>query len=357
MAFKKLTLSPESFVYTGEYSDEPLQIEVYKSFEGKVDQQIFSRKDLKTVLKIIEHSPNNAWINVVGLSDVEAIAEIGLSLGLDKLLIEDILNVHQRSKIEYRGSSVFFTLKMLMKAESFNKNQRHLERLEIRKEHVTLIVKNNVLVCFQENPQDVFNGLRKALIQDEKVARLSVDYWAYLMLDAVVDHYMALMAEIGDELDALENTLLETKRMDFESIYLLRKNLLKVKRAALPLKDIVQQLKRSESIAITSYTKNYFVDVDDHLDHILEQYQHFRDTISNIIEVNATESSQKMNRIMMTLTVFSAVFIPLNFMAGFFGMNFKYFPWLNAHNGIPIFIVFSIVMALMQLLVFKKIKW
>jgi len=357
MAYKKLTLSPESLVYTGDYVNEPLSIEVYASKDGDLDIQNFDRSQLNKALKILARSPNRAWVNIVGLNDIEAIAEIGKALQMDPLFVEDILNVQQRSKYEEGQKYVFMTMKMLMKQGFVTRKKRRVDSLEIQQEHISMIIKDNLIVTFQENPEDVFASIRDAFSKGGHILSRGVDYWAYLMMDAIVDHQLALMADMADLLDGFETALLDTKRLDLEGLYILRKSLLKIKRASYPLKDIFAMCINVNNPAFSSETITYLHDVDDHLNHVIEQHEHYRDIIANLFEMHATEASNRMNRIMTTLTVFSAVFIPLNFLAGFFGMNFKHFAMLDAPSGIPLFIVGSGRLSVILVLIFKRIKW
>ena len=357
MAFQKLKLSPESLVYTGTYVNEPLCIEVFTENQGKVTRQVFDKTHVAKIVKILSHSPNKAWVNIVGLNDVEAIGEFGKALQLSGLYIEDILNVQQRCKYEEGEKYALITLKMLMKQGFVSRKKRRVESVEIHVEHLSLLVKGNLVVTFQENAEDVFDKLREDLLSETSVVGRGVDYWAYLMLDAVVDHQMAILSDLADLLDGFETHLIDSKRIDLEGLYHLRKNLLIIKRSVLPLKDVFVYCLKTDNPGFTRETIDYLRDVDDHLNHVIEQHQHLRDMISNLFEMNGTEASNRMNRIMTTLTVFSAVFIPLNFLAGVFGMNFKYFEWLNAPNGVNYFVIFSVILSVVLLGVFKALRW
>lgn len=365
MPYKKRSLSPGSIIYTGDYTDEPLLIEVCQYDTDKADWQTFENGNLKTVKKIIENTTEDTWINFVGLNHLDDVMVVCEALGLSRLLIEDLLHVTQRSKLEISEDLLFMTVKMLMLTKEARDYQdkaltdnEDLKGFQVSQEHITIVKKGTVLMTFQENKADVFGDVRKRLdIASSQVRQFGVDYLAYALIDAIVEEQMEILHGMNELMDKCEEELLEGHKLRLEWLYHIRKVLMSIKASALPLKDIVLCLVAKEMQLILPQTKLYFKDIDDHLSHVMGQVLHYRDMVNNLYEMHAMETSNHMNRVMTTLTIFSAVFIPLNFMAGFFGMNFKHFSWLTYQQGIPVFISFCVALAITLLVVFKRLNW
>lgn len=365
MVYKKRNMPPGSIVYTGDYTDEPLLIEVCQYDAEEADWQTFENGSIKTVKKIIENTTQDTWINFVGLNHLDDVLIVCEALGLSPLLIEDLLHVSQRSKLEIDDDILFMTIKMLMLTEEARdysdkhiNEKDYLKAYQVTQEHISIVKKGTVLVTFQENKADVFEDVRQRMnVASSHVRQFGVDYLAYALIDAIVDDQLEILHEMNRLMDLCEEQLLEGHKLHLEWLYHIRKVLMNIKASAFPLKDIVMCLLDKDLQLILPQTKLYFKDVDDHLNHVMDQVLHYRDMVNNLYEMHAMETSNHMNRVMTTLTVFSAVFIPLNFMAGFFGMNFKYFSWLTYEQGIPVFISFCGALAVTLLVVFKKLNW
>jgi magnesium transporter len=176
-------------------------------------------------------------------------------------------------------------------------------------------------------------------------------------LDALVDNQLEILASIGDEVDEQEQLTVEATKVSMDRLFKLRKQLLLIRAAVVPFKDIMVELQSEESEWISSEVKVYLSDVSDHVNHVNDLVVLYREMVNNIYEINMLTTGNKLNHIMAVLTVFTALFIPLNFMTGFYGMNFTHFPGMKDPNAIPIFLSISFIIVISMIVFFKKKKW
>lgn len=287
------------------------------------------------------------WYNVVGLSNVEMIKDIGSSFDMHHMDLEDIVHVSQWSKIDIKANYNFSVLKMI-----------YLREQKIIHEHLAVYHNNNIIITFQETPGDVFEDIRERLIRKQGGIRDNGgEYLFYSLLDSLVDQYFIVINKISSDFIDIEMKILEGDKKSKDEIYELRKELVYLINSVTPLKDSVKALIDNEDNGIAEEMEPYYGDLNEHINQISDSLKAYREMTNSLQEMHATNVSNDMNKIMMTLTIFSAIFIPLSFLAGVFGMNFEYFPGLDIKAGIYIFISACVIIAGGMLLFFKSKKW
>lgn len=295
------------------------------------------------------------WANIIGLDSPHVISAVCEEVGLPHLLMEDIVHVGQRSKLEESDDLLFATVTMV----SYDRRAWQSKgAVDIEHEHLSLILTKNAVLTFQEKPGDVFAGVRHRLEQENGRMRSSgSDYLLYSLLDALVDQQLEITRMVALEVDRCEQEFIEEGRVSLPHLYGIRKELLLMRSASFPLRDIVLSMLSPDFDLISDAVKVNLRDVYDHVAHVADLVNLNREMINNLYEMHMLDTNNNMNRVMTTLTVFSAIFIPLNFLAGFFGMNFHYFPGLSSPVGIPLVVASCAVLAGGMVYFFRSRGW
>jgi len=345
---QKIGLPPGSLVHIGVHKKEQVSISVIDYDAEWVKEVTLDSIDECSVFR---NSKTCSWININGLNDIKIIEEVGRLFDIHPLLLEDLLNTNQRPKSEDFTDYIFLTLKML----TFNQ-----ERQQVHKEQVTFILGKNYLISFQEHEGDVFKHIRDRILNGlGKVRHRSVDYLFYLLLDAVVDEYFLVTEALTDGINKLENDAIKNRLNDqvLKKILRYRGELIKLRKYVLPVREAVGKIEKSESLLIVKETNRYFKDVLDHILQVIDNSESSRETLNNVLEIHLSHSSNKMNQIMKVLTIFSAIFMPLTFVAGIYGMNFDFMPELHYKYAYPMVWSFMIIVVIIMLVYFRKKEW
>jgi len=264
---------------------------------------------------------NILWINVDGLHDTELLQQIGKQFSIHPLVLEDICNTGQRPKMEDYGDYLYIVMKMAT---------WDAEREWVDFEQVSLVLTENCVLSFQERPGDVFEPVRQRLrLGKGRIRKQGADFLAYSLLDSAVDEYFLLLEQIGDQVEKLEDDLLdEPGEHIVAGIHDLKREMIYLRKTAWPLREVVSMLERSETL-VTTDTQLYARDLYDHVIQVIDSIETLRDIISGMLDVYLSSVSNRMNEIMKVLTIIATIFIPLTFLAGVYGMNFKYMPELQ----------------------------
>jgi magnesium transporter len=290
------------------------------------------------------------WLNIVGLHEEAVIEQIGTHFNVNKLSLEDILSVGQRPKVDEFDTYVYLVLKML----SYNEKNEQIEE-----EQVSFLLFSNTVITFQERPGDVFDYIRKRLEAGKgTIRKKGADYLLYALLDAIVDHYFAILEKYGDKLYEIELQLLENpERQILETIHSLRKETVHLRRSIYPLRELVSKLEKSEHPFIQQSTKLFVRDLYDHTIQVIETVEIFRDSALGLSDLYMNSLSNKMNNVMKTLTIIATIFIPLTFVVGVYGMNFDYMPELKYRWAYPAVLVFMTLISLGMIVYFRRKKY
>lgn len=337
--------APGSLIYTGEVADVPVELSVIRYSESHYESFILENANNAHEEKKVDHI---SWINVDGIHDVEIIKTIGKDFDLHSLLLEDILNIEQRPKIEIYGENLVVFFKMMYLRD---------DKLDI--EPISLVLGPNYIISFQEKKGDIFDNVRARIKnQNGRIRKRGSDYLLFALMDAVVDNYFVVMEDIADKLELLEDKLFE--ETDNRLLYELqqhRKQIVNMRRSVYPLREVVNKLNRAEFGVISEDTERFFRDLYDHTIQIIETIETFKETVSSLKDVFMTGVSNKMNEIMKVLTLIATIFIPITFIAGVYGMNFEYMPELTWEYGYISAWGLMIIMGGAMLVYFKKKKW
>ena len=288
------------------------------------------------------------WINVDGQDNLENLEKLQSHFALHSLLIEDVLN-DQRPKSEEFDNYLFFTLKMLYRIDDSC----------IDYEQISFVLGPNFLLSFQEKEGDLFDGFRERIRLDQgKVRKKQSDYLLYRLIDIIVDNYYNVLDRIGDLIEETEDNAYENPSYKtFHKIQSLKKELIFLRKALYPLREALSKIIKGESEFIHEDTLPYFSDVYDHVAHLIDSLDTYKDLNSSLLDIHINAMNTRMNEVMKVLTVISTIFMPLTFIVGVYGMNFKYLPELNWRWGY--FGVWGVMLAIVigMLAFFRRKKW
>ena len=288
------------------------------------------------------------WLNVDGLGDAEAIRKFGEIFGIHPLALEDVINVHQRPKVEPYDKYLFIVMHMLLPGPRPDTEQ------------LSLFLGENFVVTFQEQPGgDCFSAIRERIRKNHgRIRSAGPDYLAYSILDAVVDNYFPALERYGEQLDSLEQEVVTRPgRQTLATIHDVKRDLLTVRRAVWPAREALNSLLRDESPFITRDTRTYLRDCYDHAVRIIDIIETDRETAFGLLETYLSSISNRMNEIMKVLTIIATIFIPLTFIVGIYGMNFTNMPELYSPWGYPGVMILMGVIAAGMLLYFRRKGW
>jgi magnesium transporter len=344
---RKVGLPPGTLVHIGEKKTEKPRIQLIDYDEGHLEE-----KDLESVEQCFPYKDTApvTWINVDGIHEVDVVEKIGQHFDLHPLVQEDILNTDHRPKLEDHENYLFLILKML----SYNDTEK-----ELKMEQVSLIIGPNFVLSFQESEGDVFDAVRERLRKAKgRIRKMGPDYLAYALTDAVVDNYFVVLEKIGEEIESLEDELItEPDTETVESIHNLKRELIFLRKSVWPLREAIVGFEKGESGLVQDKTAVYLRDLYDHTIQVIDTIETYRDMVSGMLDVYLSSLSNKMNQVMKVLTIIATIFIPMTFIAGIYGMNFKIMPELEWHWGYLFAWVVMLLIGLSMVIYFKKKKW
>ncbi|MCK9275662.1 MAG: magnesium/cobalt transporter CorA [Syntrophales bacterium] len=346
-ASKKAGLPPGTLVHIGERKAEMVKIGLVN-----YNKDAFQEKEVRNIEESLDFidASTVTWINIDGLHDTGLIEKIGSNLGIHSLVLEDVLHTTQRPKIENYEDYILIVLRMLYYASDVH---------EIKSEQISIILGSHYVISFQELEGDVFEPLRERIRHNKgKIRKSGADYLAYGLLDSIIDNYFVLLEKIGIQIGELEEELsTEPQKQTVEKIHSLKQEIIFLRKSVWPLREVIAECERTESDLIKEDLSFYLRDLYDHTIQVIDVVETYHDLLSGMLDLYLSRMSNKMNEVMKVLTIFASIFIPLTFIAGIYGMNFKYMPELEWKWSYPVFWVVIIVAALVMLAFFKKRKW
>jgi len=346
-ASEKSGMPPGSLVHVGDVHDHIQSISVINYNASRIEKRTLASVD--DILPYI--TPDTiTWIIVNGLQNVSVIEAIGRYFGIHDLVLEDILNTHQRPKFEDFENYLY----IVFKAITLQNGDASVEY-----EQISLLLLNNIVFTFKEKPDDILDPIINRLnIPQSHLRTQGSDYLVYVIMDTVIDEYFALQDTFDDLIETIEDELLTNPTNNtLTAIQKIKRELIYLRRSISPLRELLAAIHRSESPLLSERTKHYFTDVYDHAIRIIEALESYRDLISGMLDIYLSSISNKMNETMKVLTVFSTLFIPLTFIAGVYGMNFEFMPELKWRWGYPLLWVIFIAISGLLLNFFRKRKW
>lgn len=358
---------------------EDTLLEFYYDEQGETPGTIYIEQDAtKTQLELLDYNEDNlifltplnagecekyldsesvSWVDVSGLGSEDVLKEVGRVFNLHPLVLEDVVNVPQRPKIEAYNDQLLVIMQMVMNKQ--NEQGFWLEQ-------VSFVLGKNYLLTIQEEPNyDCFDNVRDRIHHNKGTIRSQKsDYLAYALWDAVIDGYFPVLESYGERIENLEDQVVLTPTNEtLQQIYTVKRELLALRRSIWPQRDALNTLLRDHSEFISDDVRIYLKDCYDHIVQIIDIIETYRELASGLMDVYLSAVSNKMNEIMKLLTVISSIFIPLTFIAGVYGMNFKTdisplnMPELNWYWGYPFFWLLIVIIAVSLIIFFWKRGW
>jgi magnesium transporter len=325
----------------------PISLDLYSFGEGH-----FEKHHITSISQVIPFltQEQKFWLNISNLENIDLLNEIKDLFDIHTLTIEDILNTLERPKVEVFGHFILIVVKMLYTRSSIE---------NIESEQISIVFGKNYVISFQEHQFDVFDGIRVRLENPSgKIRKNGTDYFAYVLLDAIVNEYYTLLEKVADKIEVLEEEIVsEEKRVKLSEIYNQRKSIQQLKKVIWPTRELLSILKKSESFLIKRRTLPFINDIYEQTVEIIENLEMQRESITTLVEIYMTNISLKQNEVMKTLTIIATIFIPLTFLAGVYGMNFHFMPELEWKFGYFIVWGIFIATAIIMAFYFKRRKW
>lgn len=346
---KKIGLPGGSLVYLGEDKNTltPIDITVIDYSENHLEEFCVTKiEDLAQ----FNNTNSITWINIDGIHDVNFIKSIGEIFDLHSLLLEDILNSEHRPKIEEYENNIHFTLKQL---------DWDTHKKVIVDEQISLIIGHGFVISFQEKKGDIFEPIRERLRNSKgRIRKLKSDYLAYTLIDVTVDHYFVIIEQIEEQIEKLELKILkETEEEHIRLIQILKKDLLFLRKSIIPLREAIGNLEKIGTEFVEEKTTYFLKDVYDHTVHITEEIESYREMLNTLMELHLSGMNDRLNKVMKVLTVISTIFIPLTFIVGVYGMNFKVMPELEWQYGYLSVWILMIGIVFFMIYILKRNKW
>lgn len=288
------------------------------------------------------------WLDVAGLGDVELLRGLGDLFSLHRLALEDVVNTHQRAKVEDYPGHLFLVLRMVNPGTAIDTEQW------------SLCLGEGFVVTFQERDGDCFDGVRERLRKaGTRLRQNGPDQLAYSLLDTAVDAFFPVLESMGDRLETIEERILANAavRVVVGDLHGTRRELLVLRRALWPLRDLSSSLARGELARFKPSTAIYLRDVHDHVVQLLDLLENYREMATSLMDVHLAMVSNRLNEVMRVLTVIATIFIPLTFVAGVYGMNFVHMPELKWEYGYPVVMGGMALAAIWMLLLFRRRGW
>ncbi len=341
---KEVGAPPGTLVHVGERKTDRTRIRVLDyDEEGYREEEVETPADCAP---FAEHA-TVTWVDVEGLHEVERLRELGDVFGLHPLVLEDVLDTGQRPKMEDYDGYVYIVARVFTYADG------------LEAEQVGIIILPHMVITFREGGHDVFEPVR-ARIRGAKgrMRSLGVDFLAYALLDAVVDSYFTVLEAMGDKIEEVEEELLrDPSQSNLHGIHALKREAAVLRKSVWPLRDVMNGLMSRGAEWLAPSNAFYIRDLYDHTIGVAETIETYRDLLAGMLDIYLSSVSNRMNEVMKVLTVIATVFIPLTFLAGVYGMNFKFMPELQSPWGYPAVWAVMLAAAGAMLHYFWRKKW
>lgn len=315
------------------------------------NEETFLMEENKPLDELLEQYDKKRinWINVDGLSERTIIDQIAKKFNLHYLLIEDITNIDHQPKTDELDDHLFLTMKMFYR----------FDEGKIDYEHISFVLGKNYLLSFQEKEGDIFSGIRTRLKQDNGIIRKrGADYLLYRLVDTIVDSYYSVLEKIGEQVESTEENISKNPSVeDFQQIQKIRKEFIYLRRVVYPLREAINKIVKNENGFIDENNEKYFADVYDHIIHLIDSLDTYKDLTSTMMDLYMNTINYKMNEVMKLLTIITTIFIPLSFIAGIYGMNFDNMPELRTENGYFGVLTIMGVIFILMIVYFRYKKW
>lgn len=340
---------PGTLVYFGDKHTDRVKISLIEYSDTE-----FIEKEFYDLSECLDHVDPKLvrWINVDGIHNVEFIEAVGKRFNIHPLTLEDIVNTNQRSKFEDYDNYVVAIMKML-----YYEN-------ELQSEQLSVVLLDGMVISFQESQGgDAFDLIRNRIrLGKGRIRKMGADYLAYALIDAVVDCYFGILEKIGDRIEVLEEDLIEEPtKQTMHQLHDMKREMIFLRKSVWPMRELINNMERSETNLIKPTTDIYLRDVHDHTIRVIDTVETYRDLLSGMMDIYLSSVSNKMNEVMKVLTIITTIFVPVTFVAGVYGMNFEFMPEIHTpwgHEwGYTFAWIVMLVMMISMVVYFRKKKW
>ncbi len=336
---------PGTVIYLGEAQTNRVKITLIEYNETEFIEKDFY--DWSECVKLVKPDMVR-WINVDGIHEATLVEAIGKHFNIHPLTLEDVVNTGQRPKFEDYENYVVSIMKMI------NYND------ELSSEQLSVILMEGTVLSFQEaDGGDAFNLIRSRIrLGKGRIRKMGADYLSYALIDAVVDCYFNVLERIGDKIETLEEKLITSPSKEtMQQLHYMKREMIFLRKAVWPMRELINNMERSETLLIKPSTDVYLRDIHDHTVRVIDTVETYRDLLSGMMDIYLSSVSNKMNEIMKVLTIITTLFVPVTFIAGVYGMNFKYMPELETKSGY--YIIWIVMLAIISslLIYFRRKKW
>ena len=343
---QKTGLPPGTLVHVGQLRSEQAVLSALLYNASEVQEQTVPLSDVGT----LAGRQGIIWVHLSGLSQVSAVERLGAVFGIHALALEDVLNTNQRPKIEDYGHYLYVAIKMLHYKTGSS---------EVLCEHVNLILGQDFVLSFQESQEPFFAAVRERIKNSpDRFYHHGAGYLAYTLMDTIIDYYFVVLEQLGERIEAVEDLLIKQPQDDLlPAIHELKSELLFLRRSVWPLREVVAGMERSGSPLFTDGALLYIRDVYDHTVQVIETLEAYRDMTGSMVDIYLSGVSNRMNEVVKMLTAISTIFMPLTFLAGLYGMNFKHMPETEWTYSYPVVVVIMAFIGLSMYRYFKNKRW
>jgi magnesium transporter len=342
---EEIGLSPYALVFRGLKKTEKVWL---NAFDYNADT--FREFEVKTPEQLVElkSSKSTSWLNVYGLDNVKLMESISAAFSIDSLILSDVMNPTTRPKVQILDSSIYLNIRMIVQDKSV-----------LSMDNLSIIISNNILISFQEQKGNFFEPIRDRIRKPtNKIRKTGTDYLAFALLDVVVDHYIFVIGELGEEIENLEEQMSNQPGKDFmERINHFKRELNFIRKVIKPAKEMILGLAKLETEFIKDENRIHFKELIDNINEANDLADSYREMIYDMMNIYHTTMSTKLNEIMRVLTIISVIFIPITFIAGVYGTNFDFLPELHWKWSYFAMLGVMALTVLGMIWYFKRKKW
>jgi magnesium transporter len=344
---RKAGLPPGSLVYTGDKERPEAKFTVTRYNTDTIDER---QLDSFSASQLVADPGEVTWINVTGITREKDLDKLGQSFKIHPLVLEDILEVGQRPKIEDYDEYLYIVLNAIRPGAKGE---------ELVAEEISLILGPHYLLSFYSGADDPYVAVRERLLQAKgRIRKLGADYLAYALIDLVVDNYFIELEKFGDQMEALEDEVVANPSpRTLRDVHRFKNEMIMLRKSLWPLREVIARLERRESPLISEALGNYFRDVYDHTIIAIDTVETYRDILSGMLDIYLSSMSNRLNSIMKVLTIIATIFMPLTFITSLYGMNFKNMPELQWEYGYYMALGVMVVIALAMIEYFRRKGW
>lgn len=338
-------LSPYELKFRGQYRSQEVQMTVYDICAEDIQEtKISSVEELKS------YKDKLIWLNIDGLHNEKLMGELADSMQIPSDILSDVMEPGTRPQTEEFDNGLFISIKMLQFDGALH---------QVSIDNLSIVLMNNWLITFQEEPSSLFNPIKERIKKHNKrLITMGADYLAFALLDVVIDNYIFILGVLGEEIEDEDNKLeLNPDRETLKVINMFKRQLSDLRRYIKPAREVVSSLVKMDSDFITEKNYKHFKELHDNINQAVELLDYYHEVLYDELNIYHSSMSTKLNDIMALLTVFSVVFIPLTFIVGVYGMNFDNMPELHMPHAYFIVWVVMILTAACMLWYFKRRKW